>query len=249
MTQLRGIARSLWIYYRDPSQWRRMRALYAQFLQRGDLAFDIGAHVGSRTRAYAALGARVIAVEPVPAAIRVLRLLYGWHPRVEVVQAAVGATPGQMSMLVSEREPTVSTLSAEWAARMRRERHAFARTRWGRSVIVPVTTLDELIGRFGVPAFCKIDVEGYDVQVLEGLSQPLPALSFEYVPPALDLALACLERVDRLGSYEYNWSLGDSMRLEWPDWVSRERLAAHLATLPRQGTPGDVYARRLQPGS
>jgi hypothetical protein len=146
-------------------------------------------------------------------------------------------------MLVCERQPTISTLSPDWAARMLRERDAFEGVSWGSAVDVPVTTLDDLITRYGPPAFCKIDVEGYDLEVLRGVSQPLRALSFEYVPPALDLALDCLDRLAELGSYEYNWSRGESMRLRWPEWLDAAALAAYLRTYPSQGTPGDVYAR------
>jgi FkbM family methyltransferase len=231
------------MYYGDPRQLRRMQRFYADLLRPGDLAFDVGAHVGSRTLVWARLGARVVAIEPVPHAMRVLRLLYLHHPRVALVQAAVGPQPGRLPMLVSEREPTVSTLSAEWADRMLRERDAFARTRWGHSVLVPVTTLDALIARYGKPAFCKIDVEGYDLEVLQGLTQPLPALSFEYVPPALDLALACVEHLAGLAAYEFNWSPGESMQFWWSEWVDANALAAHLRAYPAQGDPGDVYAR------
>ena len=146
-------------------------------------------------------------------------------------------------MLVSEREPTVSTASTEWARRMLRERQAFAATRWSRSMSVPATTLDEMVRRYGRPAFCKVDVEGYDLEVLRGLSEPLPALSFEYVPPALDLALACVERINHLGEYEFNWSAGESMQPYWSTWVPRDVLVDHLCAIPSQGTPGDVYAR------
>ena len=240
-----GVVRSLRIYYGNPGQLRRMQRLYARLLRPGDLVFDVGAHVGSRTWVWSRLGARVVAVEPVPQAMGVLRMLHGRRPRVTLVQAAVGRQAGRLPMLVCEREPTVSTLSADWADRMLRERDAFARTRWGHSVLVPVVTLDELIARYGRPVFCKIDVEGYDLEVLHGLSEALPALSFEYVPPALDLALACLERLTALGRYEFNWSWGESMHLRWPEWVSAATLADYLRSYPAQGNPGDVYARRL----
>lgn len=240
---LRGVARSLWIYYANPGHLRRMQRFYSRLLGPGDLAFDVGAHVGSRTWVWTRLGARVVAVEPVPQAMRVLRALYGRDPRVTLLQAAVGRQPGQVPMLVCEREPTVSTLATDWAERMLRERSAFAHTRWERSVLVPVTTLDDLIACYGRPAFCKIDVEGYDLEVLRGLSEPLPALSFEYVPPALDLALACLERLAQLGRHEFNWSWGESMQLRWPAWVDAATLTAYLRSYPRQGNPGDVYAR------
>ena len=175
--------------------------------------------------------------------MRVLRLLHGRHPRITLLQAAVGRQTGRLPMLVCEREPTVSTLSADWADRMLRERDAFARTRWQAGLVVPVVTLDELIVRYGRPAFCKIDVEGYDLEVLQGLSEPLAALSFEYVPPALDLALGCLERLTALGAYAFNWSWGESMHLRWREWVDAPTLAAYLRDYPAQGNPGDVYAR------
>jgi FkbM family methyltransferase len=231
------------MYYADPAQLRRMQRFYAQLLGPGDLAFDIGAHVGSRTLAWTRLGARVVAVEPVPQAMLVLRVLYGRSSRVRLVQAAVGATSGALPMLVSEREPTVSTLSPEWADRMRAQRVAFSRTKWGQTLTVSVTTLDELLQRFGRPKFCKIDVEGHDLAVLEGLTRPLTSLSFEYVPPAVDLAFECLDRLEQLADYEFNWSAGESMRMEWSTWVDRATLARYLQAYPAQGNPGDVYAR------
>src|SRR5919197_5989098 len=242
LAEVRGVARSLWMYYGHPRHMRRMVRLYGQFIRPGDLAFDVGAHVGSRTWAWLQLGARVVAVEPVPQAVQTLRVLFGRSPNVTIVPAAVGAQVGSLPMLVSEREPTVSTLSSEWADRMVRERQAFAATRWERSIHVPVTTLDQLIADHGEPAFCKIDTEGYDLQVLHGLSRPLAALSFEYVPPALDLVLACLSRLSNVGTYVYNWSIGESMQLRWTDWVDAEALSEYLRGLPRQATPGDVYA-------
>jgi FkbM family methyltransferase len=191
----------------------------------------------------------VVAVEPLPQAVRTLRVLFGHSKRVVLVPAAVGRHVGTLPMLVSEREPTVSTLSPEWAERMLRERHAFARTRWERSIEVPVTTLDALIDEYGEPAFCKIDTEGYDLEVLRGVSRPLKALSFEYVPPALDVIEACLQRLGELGAYEYNWSPGESMHLHWSDWVSEATLATYLRDFPRQGNPGDVYARLVREAS
>jgi FkbM family methyltransferase len=243
LRRARGIARSLLMYYGDPAQPRRMARFYARFIGPGDLCFDIGAHVGSRIPAWSRLGARIVAVEPHPTCVRILRRLYGGAPNVELVEAALGASPGEQVMLVCDREPTVSTLSQEWASTMRRRRRSFATVRWDRLVVVRVTTLDALIARYGEPVFCKIDVEGYDLEVLTGLSQPLRALSFEYVPPALDTALACLDRLRQLGPYEFNWSPGESMRLQLPDWVDARQVAALLRSLSDQANPGDVYAR------
>ena len=54
-----------------------MDRLYGSFVRRGDLVFDVGAHVGDRVASFRRLGARVVAVEPQPALVKVLKLFYG----------------------------------------------------------------------------------------------------------------------------------------------------------------------------
>ncbi len=73
----RGVVRSLRIYHGRNAPRVAMNRLYRQFVQPGDLVFDIGAHVGDRVAAFRRLGARVVAVEPQPALVRTLRLLFG----------------------------------------------------------------------------------------------------------------------------------------------------------------------------
>ena len=237
-----GVARSLAMYYGIPFQMGRMTRFYAHFIRSGDLCFDVGAHVGSRIAAWSHLGARVVAVEPQPTFMRLLRRWYGARPNVELVEQALGATPGERLMLVSRRTPSLSTLSGEWASRVR---HApgFTGTRWDSSAVVPVTTLDDLIARHGEPRFCKIDVEGYELEVLRGLSRPLPALSFECIPATADIALGCIERLGQLGSYEFNWSASEWMRLRFRRWLDPARMAALLRSFPGHASSGDVYAR------
>src|ERR671916_3168553 len=90
-----GIARSLAIYPGQPAKHRRAVRLYGEFLGSGDLAFDIGAHVGGRVRTWRRLGARVVAVEPQPDCLRVLRLLFGRDRGVVLEPRAVGAQAGR----------------------------------------------------------------------------------------------------------------------------------------------------------
>ena len=242
-----GIARSLRMYYPDPFHTGRMQRFYAQFIRPGDLCFDIGAHVGSRIRAWSRIGARVVAVEPQPACMRLLRRWYGGKPNVRLVESAVGAAPGEGVMLVSRRAPTVSTLSPAWVSTVTRL-PSFAVHRWDGAVPVAVTTLDELIARYGEPVFCKIDVEGYEPEVLRGLSRPLRSLSFEYIPVAVGAALACLDRLSSLGAYEFNASPGETMQFQFPAWVGGPEMAGWLQGLSGEDRTGDVYAR-LQAGA
>lgn len=237
-----GLWRSLAIYYGNPWRRRQQRSFYRALIRPGDLCFDIGAHAGNRTGLWAALGARVVSVEPQPLFMDYLRRRYGADNRIALVEQAVGAAAGTAPLYVSSRTPTVSTLSRPWIAAVQ-EDASFSGVRWESVVQVPVTTLDALIAAYGHPHFCKIDVEGYELEVLRGLSQPLEALSFEYVPAALDLAGACVQRLQELGTYQFNWSVGEGQRWQHDTWLSAARMLAYLRGPLLRSKSGDIYAR------
>jgi FkbM family methyltransferase len=232
------------MYYGVPLRNRALARFYAQFVRPGDLCFDIGAHVGNRLWALSRLDARIVALEPQPQCMRLLRRWYGHNPDIELIEQAVGTAPGTRTLFVSERTPTVTTFSRDWISAVGAT-PGFAGVRWDHGIPVRVTTLDELIARYGEPAFCKIDVEGAELDVLRGLSHPLEALSFEYIPAAIDIAVACVGRLGELGRYEYNWSPGELQRLRSSVWLGPTQMTDLLRHMPVSGQSGDVYARRL----
>ena len=244
ITRSRGLLRSLLIYYGIPRRAARLRNFYAQFVPRGGLAFDIGSHVGNRIRAWRALGARVVAVEPHPDLLRILRMLYGRDEAVTIVAAAVAADEGEAKLLVDHGNLTVTTLSPEWAREVA-EDAGFRRTRWRPVQTVPVTTLQALMAAYGVPDFVKIDVEGLEAEVLSGLDSPLPCLSFEYLPAARARALACIECLETLGAYRFNWSVGESHRLALTAWCTPATVRGFVVDLAADDGSGDIYARLL----
>lgn len=233
-----GLARSLAIYHLIPRRQRALRALYAQFVRPGDLVFDIGAHVGNRTRALAALGCRVVAVEPQPAVAATLRRVVTRLAAVAVVEAAVADRIGRARLAVSERTPTVSSLSEDWRA-ARQAEPDFARVDWNTFVEVETTTLDALIARFGSPSFVKLDIEGGEDAALAGLGRPVPTVSFEYLPQTPAAARRCGERLLALAAYRFNWTPAETHRLASATWLTLDDALAAVAASTRHG---DMYA-------
>ena len=148
----RGIERSLRIYYDDQRDTAAMDALYARFVKAGDLVFDVGSHVGDRIAAFRRLGARVVACEPNPSLVPTLRRLYGHDDMVTLEPVAVGPSSGEIENADQHRQSDgVDRFGGFHQGLPRRAR--LGRAELGQSIKVPVTTLDALIARHGMPAF------------------------------------------------------------------------------------------------
>ena len=217
-----------------------MDRLHGNFVRPGDLVFDVGAHVGDRVASFHRLGARVVAVEPQPSMVRTLRLLYGRSKSVAIEALAVGREPGSARMLINVDNPTVSSISPAFV-QAAHGAPGWETQRWNETIDVPVTTLDALIARHGVPAFIKLDVEGFEAEALSGLSLAVHAVSFEFTTIQRDVGLACIERCAALGYGRFNAALGESQRLIG-DWMNAQDIARWLTELPQAANSGDIYA-------
>lgn len=233
---------------RDLGVWtprdENARRFYSQLLRPGDLCFDIGANRGSRTKVFRRLAARVVAVEPQSSCMAVLRGAYKNDPQVTLVQAACGSIQGQGRLRVCELDE-LSSLSDEWIAAVS-ESGRFDKEGWTKQEHCAVVTLDGLIQEHGAPAFVKIDVEGYELHVLQGLTRPIGCVSFEFTPERFETALACVEHLHRLGLREFNVSWAESFELALEAWAPPDRLAVVLDKYREDKVIfGDVYARNV----
>jgi FkbM family methyltransferase len=226
---------------RAVEQSRLMREFYSALLAKGALVFDVGANVGTITQVFASLGARVVAVEPNADCVRHIELTTA-KEQVEVLQAAVGETNGVAVLKVSDRKDKMSSLSDEWREAVTAENDEY-RGMWKREVTVPMVTLDALIGRYGMPAYIKIDVEGYEDQALQGLSALPPLLSFEFNRVFPKPALRALEMPIFEGA-KFNYTLVDPVKFELQEWVGREEIRERLQGLKEGQGLGDIFVRK-----
>jgi FkbM family methyltransferase len=220
----------------------RLQRFLAPHLEQGALAFDLGANVGEWTQALRACGARVVSVEPQAACADTIRQRFAGDRGVRVLETAVGEVVGHGVLVTASSSSEHASMSAEWRRGAGGHRGK-ATDGWGAGVDVPVTTIDALIAQEGLPRLCKIDVEGFEADVLRGLSQPIDRIAFEFHYEMAHVVEACVARLEQLGRYRYRLNLA-----EWPEPTGVELAPEQVGGAVRALAPdawGMVLARRM----
>lgn len=224
-----------------PAQQRMLdedARFYRSIVSPGDLCFDIGANVGDKSEALLDIGARVVSFEPNPALIPELQARCGHRAEWRLVASAIGRTSGIATMFIrpAHRE---SSLIEGWLG-----------TAVG-TVDVPVLTLDQAVQKFGRPAFCKIDVEGWELEVFRGLTTRIPLIAFEFnlKEESTSKTKACLEHLALLGPAEVNVTVPEGTHFLFESWMAIRRAVdwfpGDLATKLSEAQYGDIYVRSL----
>lgn len=134
------------------------------FLRKEDMFLDIGSNIGSyMILASGHVGARTIAFEPIPRTFRALQKNINEN-RIDILVKAlnvgVGAKKG--TLIFTESFDTVNHVLSKAESNS-----------YGNNIEVPVITIDETISGNEVPALVKIDVEGFETEVLKGMESTL----------------------------------------------------------------------------
>ena len=141
---------------------------------------DAGANKGQfalATRAHLP-NAKIIAFEPLPEAARVFRAVFAGDKDASLLPVALGLKPAEMDMHISKRNDSSSVLPIG-----KLQDKVFPGTEEIGLQRIKVVRLDDTIEREQIvtPALLKIDVQGYELELLKGAEKTLTILDSIYV--------------------------------------------------------------------
>ncbi len=220
--------------------------IFKEIIKPGDLIFDVGANIGQKTDLFLKHGASVVCIEPQSDCCFKLREKYKNNSNVKIEEIGLANKKGSLELLICPVN-TISTFSNEWVNNSRFTERGY---KWTGKKIVQVTTLDELIKKYGLPQFCKIDVENFEYEVLTGLSQLIPTISFEFAIEVLHNTKKCVDYLTSLGYKKFNFGAGESNKFSLIEWVEGNELIRQIENYSKvyfqtNNDPlwGDIYAQ------
>jgi FkbM family methyltransferase len=223
----------------------RSLKFYEHFIKPNDLVFDVGANMGNRTKLFLRLNAKVVAFEPQKMCAEFLESAFKREKSFTLIKKALGAKNSEAEMFIAN-EHTISTLSKHWVTATK-ESGRFRQNTWNKRQLVEITTLDNMIKQFGIPSFIKIDVEGYEYEVLSGISIPIDYISIEFASENIENTYKCIEHMNSISDVLFQIVTGEETTFYLPEWIPGKELKKRLSDIINQDSLawGDIYIKKL----
>lgn len=199
-------------------QFAHELAFYRSFLPPCTLIFDIGANDGHKTIVFCELADKVVACDPDPFNSDILKTRFRNNKQVRIEAVAVTDHIGKSDLYIEKPGSALNSINPRWKTILEEENNK----RWneqvkftGKVITVPVTTLDNLISKYGIPDYIKIDVEGNEKNVLKGLTHPVRYISYEVLlPEFLSDAIESMEHICSLNpGTVFNYAVEEKLML------------------------------------
>ena len=205
-----------------------------------NLIYDIGANQGDFTESFLGDETTVISVEPNPVIFKKLQNRFTDNENVITINKAVSSDKGEVEFYVPtlERKHTISTCSKNWFE----GRFKYVFDEGYKTLKVESVSIDDLIEEYGFPSRIKIDVEGYEYNVIQSLTKKIDdcVISFEWTSEIIEEARKILLYLDELGYTQF--AIMDSDKGDLQQWHAISELyTKNIESYP--GGWGDIFVK------
>jgi FkbM family methyltransferase len=172
------------------------------------LIFDIGANTGNFTQEFLSAypDSSMILIEANDDLIPILKEKFLGNQNIVILNYLMSSINNQHINFYISDTNTISTASHDWMNLSR-----FSDTyRWNKVIKKETINLDRLIEIYGKPDLIKIDVEGYELEVIKGLSSKQLEICFEWVEEDYDKLNSIVKYLEYLGYNNFGFTYTDN---------------------------------------
>jgi FkbM family methyltransferase len=212
-------------------------------INEGSLVFDVGCNIGSKAEEYLRFNTKVVGFEPQPKCVNALRMKFVGNTNMFIEEIGLDSKSGT-SVIYEASYHSISSMSLDFINTVKKER--FVDYSWGNEIPIKVDTLDNMILKYGKPGYIKIDVEGYELNVLKGLTTPIDVISIEFNPEMCSTSIECIDYLDALnGESSYNYGSQNNGEFKFDTWVSKDDIINFIKSINDfQIEFGDIYIKK-----
>ena len=209
------------------------------------LVFDVGCNIGEKAHKFLQLNAKVIGFEPQPKCVKTLLRRFEGNNKIIIEPIGIDKEKG-VSVIYEASHNTISSMSMDFINTVKKER--FSDYKWGGKIEINVDTLDNMILKYGKPSYIKIDVEGYELNVLQGLTIPIDIISIEFTPELCQTSVDCIEYLEKInGECVYNYGYREDSVFKFDNWLNKNDLFSYIKSIRDfKYEFGDIYIKMIK---
>lgn len=215
----------------------KLLKFYSNLIQENQLCFDIGANVGKKSKLFLKIGARVIAFEPQKECLTNLAKIKKSNKRFEFYPVAIDSKDGTKELQLSNYSE-IATLSDSFVSL-----YGEKGVNWLNRQLVKTISINTAIEKYGLPHFCKIDIEGYEFEVLSNLKYNIPLIEFEVVAGFKEKAINTIIALNNEFA-SYNYTLNEQPFFQLSAWVDINKISSIITKLPDNRFHANIFIKK-----